>query len=642
MSDDDEAAALPNPAFEANRQPIMLEPGELVTHGTTVYRISEILDFQSVVATAVESGRAAVLRIGELRPVAPADAVPHQDLDEIADEDWRIAQARYAAIKPLIERITYGRADVAARAKDTGHDTATLYRWMKRYNAFQNPTALIPKVRGWRSGNHRLDREAEKVIDEVIKGFYLTVQRPRPQKAVIEVQRRCHERGIAPPSPSTVRARIARLTEKETLRGRGHRERAKNKFLPAAGSFPGADYPLAVIEIDHTPVDLILVDDVHRKPIGRPWITLAIDVYSRIVTGYYLSFDAPSETSVALCVAQSILPKEEWLILHQCDAEWPVWGVPAKIHVDNGPDFRSNTFLASCVAYGIHLEFRPVKQPKYGGTIERLLGTVLREIHDLPGTTFSSVKERDGYEAEKHAVMTKTEFEVWLVHLLCKVYHRRMHASLGTTPLRQWEIGILGNADTRGIGMPARPADRHTVLLDFLPSFRRTVQTIGVTIDGLTYYAEALRPWINSTDPETGAKRDFVFRRDPRDVSVVWFFEPALRQYFRIPLSDLSLPSMSLWEYEQARRKAKQDGAANVHPHQLLRAVTELRSYVEAASEKTKKARRQAQRRREHERKADPAPQSPAVKPVAATPASSPFAPGTLLDGDVEAFGDIA
>ena len=178
----------------------------------------------------------------------------------------------------------------------------------------------------------------------------------------------------------------------------------------------------------HTPADIILVDDIHRLPIGRPWITLAIDVCTRTVTGFYLSFDPPSETSVAMCVASSILPKEEWLITHDIDVQWPVWGVPRTIHVDNGADFRSDGFQKSCLAYGINLEFRPVKQPRYGGHIERLLGTLLREIHALPGTTFASVKDRDGYDSDKQAAMTRTEFEVWLMTFICKVYHQRVHS----------------------------------------------------------------------------------------------------------------------------------------------------------------------------------------------------------------------
>lgn len=94
--------------------------------------------------------------------------------------------------------------------------------------------------------------------------------------------------------------------------------------------FPDADYPLHCVQIDHTVVDLLIVDDEHRKPIGRPWVTVAIDVYSRIIMGCHLSLDAPSETSVALCVAQAIAPKEEFLLKHKIDAEWPVWGSPRR------------------------------------------------------------------------------------------------------------------------------------------------------------------------------------------------------------------------------------------------------------------------------------------------------------------------
>ncbi|WP_217994867.1 Mu transposase C-terminal domain-containing protein [Methylogaea oryzae] len=517
-----------------------------------------------------------------------------------------------------------------------GVDAATLYRWLKRYKAYGAVSALIPQRRGWKTGKSRIPVFAEEVIEEVIRDFYLTPQRPTAQKAVMEVFRRCEQRGIEAPSAATIRSRLNRVTEKQRLRGRGFKEKAKNKFLPAAGSFPNADYPLAVVQIDHTPADIILVDDVYRRPIGRPWITLSMDVYSRMVTGYYLSFDPPSETSVAMCVTHSVLPKDEWLLLHKVDAQWPVWGFPKTIHVDNGADFRSNNFQQSCLMYGINLEFRPVKQPRYGGHIERVLGTLLKEIHDLPGTTFSSIREKDEYNPEKHAAMTKSEFETWLVTLICKVYHQRLHSGIGMSPLKKWEIGIFGNAEVQGTGIPPRPANRLTVLLDFLPAFRRTVQTFGVTIDGMSYYAEALRPWINAEDPDArDKKREFIFRRDPRDISAVWFFDPALQQYFKVPFADQSLPSMSIWEYQQARETLKREGKKSVNEHQILHAITELRSRVDEAKEKTKKARRQAQRRTEHEKKVSPAAPMPA-EPL--KPSAPLLAPVTgLVEGDIDA-----
>lgn len=641
---DNENSEIPNPAFEPARQRIDIQVGSFVQSNDAVCRIAQVLDFETVIGIEVESGRSIPLRIGDLRPVTEAksaDADSHRDLADIADDDWKVAEQRFAAIKPLVHETFLGRQEVERRAKEVGVNVATLYRWLQKYKAMGVVSALISKKRGWKEGKSRIPVFADEVIEGVIKDFYLTTQRPTATKAVTEVLRRCQQRGIEAPHPTTVRARLAKVTEKERLRGRGFKEKAKNKFLPAAGSFPNADFPLAVVQIDHTPADIILVDDIYRKPIGRPWITLAMDVHSRMVTGYYLSFDPPSETSVAMCVAHAILPKDEWLILHKVDAKWPVWGIPKTIHVDNGADFRSNNFQQSCLMYGINLEFRPVKQPRYGGHIERVLGTLLREIHDLPGTTFSSIKDKEGYDSEKEAVMTKSEFETWLVTLICKVYHQKLHSSIGMSPERKWEIGIFGNAEIQGIGLPSVPANRLTILLDFLPSFRRTVQTFGVTIDGITYYADVLRQWINAGDLDNPSKkREFIFRRDPRDISMVWFFDPDLKQYFKVPFADQSLPSISIWEYQQAREMLKREGAKSVNEHQILHAITELRNRVEESKEKTKKARRMSQRRKEHEKKVSPA--TPLPNQSARTlPAIQPLVSG-LIDGDIDAFGDIA
>lgn len=641
MSENEPVKSAEAPGVEPSRRRIDLGVGAYVRKADTVYKIAQVLDFNTVIGVAVETGRSAPLAVTELRVIDGDAREPTPDLAEIADADWQEAERRMAIIRPLVDQPVFGRSEVEARAKAAGVDTATVYRWLQRYRGIGTPMGLLPKKRGWKAGKTRIPAFAEAVVDDVIRNFYLTPQRPSAQKSVVEVMRRCQQRGIEAPSASTVRSRIARIPERDRLRGRGYREKAKNKFMPTAGKFPNADFPLAVVQIDHTPADIILVDDAHRKPIGRPWITLAMDVYSRMVVGYYLSFDAPSETSVAMCIAQAILPKEEWLLAHHVDAEWPVWGVPKTIHVDNGSDFRSGTFRESCFAYGINLEFRPVKQPRYGGHIERVIGSVLTEIHTLPGTTFSSIKDKDGYDPEKNAALTKSEFEAWLVKLVCKVYHERLHTGIGMSPRKKWEIGIFGNGDTQGVGLAPRPSDGQSVLLDFLPSFRRTVQTFGVTIEGRTYYAEALRPWINAEDPgDHTKKRSFIFRRDPRDISSIWFRDPTLNQYFQIPFADQFLPSMSVWEYDQVKARLRKEGAESVNDAQVLRTITELRSQVDDSKERTKKARRQAQRRVEHEKKvspATPAPQNKSQPSVRTTPALDTFS-----DGNIEGFGDIA
>ena len=222
-------------------------------------------------------------------------------------------------------------------------------------------------------------------------------------------------------------------------------------------------------------------------------MTVAVDVHSRIVTGCHLSLDPPSATSVALCMAQSILPKEALLLEHGIQEEWPVWGFPAKVHVDNASEFRSKDLRKACEFHDIDLEFRPVKRPRYGGHIERLIGTFMTAVHGLPGTTYSSPAGKGDLDPEKRAAMTFSEFERWLLGLVCTVYHRTVHSGIGMTPLQKWHDGwCVGQGDLPATGLPARPDDRDGILRSFLPSFERTVQRAGVEIDGVRYFSEAL------------------------------------------------------------------------------------------------------------------------------------------------------
>jgi putative transposase len=627
--------------FGPSRARVSIEVGAMVRREKQIFRILQILGFDTVIGVEVETGQSASLRVAELKAVdqEKIDGLyVNHDIATINSDDWAVAQKRFSAISPLINETINTKHAVGERAKEVGVDIATLYRWLERYQNWNEILALVPRKRGWKSGITRLTVEAEKIIQQVLEDHYLKPQRPSIQSAIAEVALRSKAQGLTPPGASAIRARIARIPEKQVLRKRGFAEQARNKYTPSVGKFPGADYPLSVIQIDHTPIDLIVVDDRYRKPIGRLWLTLAIDVHSRMIVGYYLAIEEPSEISVGMCIAHSVLPKEDWLNVHQVEGEWPVWGFPRVVHSDNGPDFRAENVRRSCSNYNIENIFRPVKVPKYGGHIERLLGTFMRTLHELPGTTFSNIVDRDGYDSEKNAVLTMEDFEKWLVRSILR-YHQSSHSAIYMSPARKWQLGFFGNRELDPlVSVPPRPSDALTVQLDFLPSFRRTVQTYGVQID-VFYYSEALRHWINTTDPETGLARKFIFRRDPRDISVVWFYDPLLKQYFRVPVANQAFPAATVWEFRAAKKKAVTEGRDNIDEATIARFIMENRELVNNASEKTKKARRDAQKVRVHGKQVTPA--SP-KKTVAHVVADMPGPVEGLLLDDVDLIGDIS
>lgn len=594
----------PNVGFYLDRAAIHLAKGNIYQHKKTgkQFELIELMDFNQILVKSLETLKIETLSIHDLENITnPDGSIIHIDSECISDEDWDKAQKKYFAIQPLISgNMDYqGGEGYERRAEECGVASRTLRRWVNAYEQSGSIASLLDKKRGWIKKNTRLSKDVDNLIREVIHNFYLTPQRPTVQATLKMVHKRCHELGLEKPSIKAVKYRIDQISEAIVLKKRGQKEKAKNKFTPKSGHFPETLAPLDVVQIDHTPVDLILVDDQNKQPIGRPWITIAIDIYSRMITGYYISLDAPSFTSVGMCLVRSILPKDELLRQNGIEnVEWKAFGYPEKIHVDNGSDFRCEDLRKSCALHGINIEFRPVARPEYGGHVERMIGNIMKKVHELPGTTFSNIKEKDSYDAEKHASLTLADFEKWFLTYITKDYHQSIHSAIGKSPAKQWEIGILGDAHNEGRGIPKLPVDEMTLRLDFMPSFERTIQTSGVRIEGIHYYDPCLNHYVNSSD-EKGNKKKYIFRQDPRDISQIWFFDPNLKQYFRIPYANQSLPVMSLWEYKQLKMKVKKEYAQS-NEHLIYQAWEEMQTLAENALSKTKAQRRKEQKRKEH------------------------------------------
>ncbi|MBX7222822.1 MAG: Mu transposase C-terminal domain-containing protein [Blastocatellia bacterium] len=589
---------------------IEVNPGAVVEFEGRRYLVTHRLDLEQVLARPEIGGPHQPLRIRDLRqPVNPETggsdgseplSQPQPDLMVIPDEAWREAERRYEIIKPLIENPGKIRQQALMQARTNGVGIATVYRWLSVYQETGRMSALLPMSSPGGRGKSRLNEAVEALIQATIEEYYLTARKPKVTRAAEEVLRRCRLAGIESPHPNTVRNRIKALSLAQTLTRRGKKREAQQRFRALEGSHE-AHYPLEIVQIDHTPVDLILVDNLSRLPIGRPWITMAIDVFSRMVLGFYVSLDPPGALSAGLCIARSILPKDQWLAKLEMELSWPCWGRPRTIHLDNAKEFRGRMLQRACEQYGIHIEWRPVATPHYGGHIERLLGTFAGRIHDLPGTTFSNPAERGEYDAEKQAALTLSEFEVWLTNLIVGVYHQEVHSELLVSPLIQYERGVLGSERKPGTGYHPREADEHRLYLDFMPFVERTIQPTGVVVDEIHYFADVLRHWVGAPDPENqNLKRKFIFRRDPRDISRVWFYDPELSLYSEIPYRDITRPPMSLWELRAVMRRLKEEGRAGVDEAAIFETLNRMRAIEEQAVRETKKTRRERQRRENH------------------------------------------
>ncbi|AXK38409.1 Mu transposase C-terminal domain-containing protein [Crenobacter cavernae] len=621
---------------------LRLLPGLVVYDAERRYVVVDLLNATTVLVED-DHGQRHTRPAAELQPdLSPAHGDrPHRDLLTIPREEWECACEIASALQPLVEkgRGQRTRADVNALAERLHKHPATVYRWLLDYENSGLVSSLLRKPRKDK-GERRLDPQVEDVIKSCIETFYLTSQRRTPAKTAFEVRKRCLAAGLTPPDPNTVRNRILAIDESLRVRKREGYKAANEKFQPILGSFPGADYPLAVVQIDHTPMDVIVVDDVHRLPIGRPYLTLAVDVFSKMVMGFYISLDPAGALSTGLCLSRAILGKEAYLQhLGIDDLDWSCWGLMRTIHTDNAKEFRGTMLGRAAQEYGIIAQRRPKGRPQYGGHVERAFRTYMGEVHnELPGTTFSNPRMRRDYDAEGRAVMTLDALEIWFTRFLLGCYHQRPHkGNDGRSPQSQWELGLLGNGSTvLGRGIPARYPDEERLRLDFLPYAERTVQEYGIAFEGVTYWSDALRRLVHAKDPASQKlKRQFVCRYDPRDLSRIWLFEPDGRHYLELPYRNLARPSISLWELRQAKKQLRAESTSNTNEELIFRTIDQMRELVAREAQKTKAARRMQQRQKGWGK---PRSQSHSAPPPTEVP-SRPLPPEP--DEDILPFDDI-
>lgn len=585
---------------EVRLAPLSLAHGKYVTYQGKAFIIKqESTNFETIVLCDADTGELTEAPISELSPPQAPRKIASRDSSALNPKALQKAKAKYELIKTLINNPTRTTEDIKALAKVSGMHYTSIYNWLRHFESTGTVSSLIRQTRSDR-GKNLLDPRLDEVIANGIEIHYLTKQKKSVSRVITEIRKACAKEGIEPPHANTIRNRLKRIGGYQKLKAREGNKAARDKFTAIKGRFPGADFPLAVTQMDHTLVDMILVDDITREPIGRPWLTLIMDVFSRVVLGFYISFDPPGNLSTGLCLAHAFLKKESWLAKLGIESKWPCWGIPRTILADNAKEFRGNMLKKACEDYGITLEWRPVKTPEYGGHIERLLGTLTREIHALPGTTFSNTKMRGTYNSDKEAVMSLSEFERCITILCTEIYHNKVHSELGMTPLAKWEEGVFGTEKTKGIGMPPIITDEKRLKLDLMPYELRTVQPYGIIWDHIEYQHDVLRRWINAQDPgNPKVKQKFLCRRDPRDISSIWFYDPEVDQHYQIPYRNTSHPAVSIWEWRKAEKKVAEDNpSASVDENLIFRAYDKIQEVVDNAKKETKLVRKDAQRKR--------------------------------------------
>lgn len=624
---------------------ISLKEGQTVSCGGENWRIIHSEDFERVLASRVTDGRHDFLMIADLSlPILP-DGIEGEIIHRRVrtslpkktpgrkhsmtktrppkrdrSED-RIREEFQFALKILGVPRSERRGLVQEMARRFGYNMASAYRRIAIVRVHGTPEALAHAVRK-DAGQRRLQLEVIEIIREQLRR-HRYIPTPKTLPRILDlINGRCRQKELPEISLPTLQSFDRETTYKQKLEAQGRKKKVKDAFRPKIGHLPNNDYPLAIVQVDHTPLQVCLVDDEDRMPIGDPWLTLVIDTYSRMVLGFFLTFDAPSTLSTGMALAHAFLPKEDYLRSMGVDGDWPCWGFPDIIHVDNAAELNGVMMHGARKLYRFTLRDRPVGSPNFGGHVESAFKTFMYEFKSVPGTKFSNPVERGEYDSEGRAIFTIAEFEAFFTEFLVNDYHVREHTGYGmnkSVPLLKWKQGILEGDKMPPTGLPDRPTNPLSLRISLMPYQLRAIEKGTVRLNGHRYHNNRLVLIGDKVDPNLSLeKRKFEVRYDPRNISVSWLYDEESNKYVEMDSLDMNMRHVSLWE-DRALRK-RRGNPAEQFIDQRFGSLERREEMKETAAKKTKQKRLEVEKAKQRSKNAitrqAPPPSPPPKKPI--------------------------
>jgi putative transposase len=429
-------------------------------------------------------------------------------LSELSTAERERALARFHLIEPYLTE----QRLLSAIAREAEVPLRTAQRWVSGYRKF-GLVALTRKAREDRG----VRRSVSQKVREAIEGLALE----RPPLPATSVCRFAEASGEPRPSYWLVYDLIRRLPPSlVTLAHEGGKSYSETYDLVHRREASG---PNAIWQADHSQLDIaVLKEDGSTE---KPWLTIVIDDHSRVISGYYLAFEAPSSLRTSLALRQGIWRKEDPL--------WPICGIPEVLYTDNGSDFTSHHLKQVAADLKMRLVFSLPGKPRGRGRIERFFRT-LNEMFlcDLDGYTRRS---------RSAARLTLPRLEEQLRAFLLTVYHRRPASASTVSPLERWE---------RDGFLPRMPDSLEQLDLLLIQELRvRKVRQDGIHFEGLRYLSTTLAAYVGES---------VTIRFDPRDMGEIRVFYQD-KFLCRAIAADLAGNAVSLKAILRARNRQRQE-----------------------------------------------------------------------------------
>lgn len=562
------------------------------------------------------------LRVVDVPPISPLLVGPDAQKNNARKHDYvracLAAPGGFARSRPRLRPIIQAVAD---SRNETPPGFSTVLGWIdehKRYGEIWGTAAYSDRhdLKGPRG--HQLLPQQERAIEAGIERWLKVRKKGLAYAFVCEQVRAYDEENgafidkdalgpefvdadgrLRPPSLRTFERRCAevdRFTRDWALKGPAYAKR-KNRTRETR-ALP--DRPYAEVEVDHTRLDFMVIDDLTGALLGRPEITVFRDRATAMILGYGLGFEEPSYAAFVEGLRHAIYPKD----LSRFPGirnSWPCHGRIENLIVDNALHFLGDNIEAAGRELGFTVLRCQPRQPWLKGGLERFFGSLNTGLaHLLPGTTLSNVASRSDHEHLGKATLTLLEFEALLNVWICDDYHASVRKGLGfirgfgDVPLKVWE-------DKAKKFRPA-PLPHPDLFMSLAGDVdTRTIQNDGICWDHIKYESPALwalRSHPRHRRPKEGGSTEYKVVRDPYDLGRITVLDPFEGERLIVPATEAHrdyATGLTLHQHQVITAQAREKRGERVD----FQALVEVRAWLAevAYSISQQPSRKQIERR---------------------------------------------
>lgn len=470
-------------------------------------------------------------------------------------------------------------------------------RWVVAGGTRPTLEKMLPLHRYKGNYEDRLHPELRKFIAERVQRDYL--QRPAITIDALQViihiemeelnkaRKAAGNKPFPRPGLTAIQSSIDAVPADEVLRRR-YGDMAAFLVYGSAEAQADPAFPLDRVELDSTPCDLFVIDPESGLPIGRPTLVVALDRCTRMVLGWFVTFDKPSILALMQCLRNAILSKDYVEQLKQ-DQGWDIvntpetFGVPRTLVLDRARENIAEHVARFAVRAGINrVEIMGGKKPWLKGAVERVIETISANVlHPTKGTTLHNVLERMDYDPLKDAVCTPADLDYGLHKYFIDIYPFEQRRSLNNQqPIKLWR------KLTR-----KRPVESIGAIEEVAHLFGRTEFAKpgrhGLNYENMQYFSAELlavqtNPQFQKALKDQGGKIEFHV--NPGDLSQIQVRLPHVDRVIDVPVAPKwtrYAAGLSIWHHKRIREWAGEEARGDAEA--LLKAKYDLMQIMKGA-----------------------------------------------------------